>query len=234
MLYLLSATLIWAFSFSLIKGNLSAVDSNFVAFLRLVISFFLFLPFLKIKAIDRGKFKKLFLIGMVQYGFMYVSYIYAFGFLKAHEVILFTITTPIYVVIINDIIEHKITASYYLTSLIAIFGAGIIVWDDITSGSLIIGFLLMQFSNISFSFGQIYYKKFVTNNNELKEKNIFAILYLGGFITAGIFSLFTTDYSNIKLTNSEFSTILYLGIVAKTIRDDITPPIRKADIYLII
>ncbi|MCF6269889.1 MAG: EamA family transporter [Melioribacteraceae bacterium] len=214
MIYLLTVSLIWAFSFSLIKGNLTNVDSNFVAFARLLISFFLFLPFIKVSNIKKRNLLWLLLIGAIQYGIMYVSYIYAFQFLQAYEVVLFTILTPIYVVVVNDLIQKKLHLLFYLTSLLSLFGAAIAVWQNITSDKLIIGFVLMQISNISFAFGQVFYKKVMKNIPDAKDKNIFALLYLGGFITAFIFTFFTTNYSSLSLTNNELLTLIYLGVVA--------------------
>ena len=217
MIYLLIVSLIWAFSFGLIKGNLTNVDSNFVAFARLLISFLIFLPFLKIRNMPKKIMSRLLLIGSVQYGIMYISYIFAFQYLHAYEIVLFTILTPIYVVIINDIIQKKVHLFFYLTSLLSIFGAAIIVWQNISSKELIIGFILMQISNISFAYGQVYYKKLMKNIPEKKDLNIFAILYFGGFITAFIFTFFTTDYSSLSLTNNELLTLAYLGVVASGI-----------------
>lgn len=214
MIYLLIVSLIWAFSFGLIKGNLTNVDSNFVATARLFIPFLLFLPFLKIRNIPKRNLLWLLLIGAVQYGIMYVSYVYAFQFLHAYEIVLFTILTPIYVVVINDLIQKKLHLLFYLTSLLSLFGAAIIVWQNITSEELVIGFLLMQVSNLSFAFGQIYYKKIMQNIPNTKDLNIFALLYFGGFITAFIFTFFTTDYSTLSLTQNELLTLIYLGIVA--------------------
>lgn len=214
MIYLLIVSLIWAFSFGLIKGNLINVDSNFVAFSRLLISFLLFLPFLKIRNILKKNLLQLLLIGAVQYGLMYICYIYAFQFLYAYEIVLFTILTPIYVVVINDLIQKRFHLLFYLTSMLSLFGAVIVVWQNITSEELIIGFILMQISNISFAFGQVYYKKLMKIIPETKDFNIFAILYLGGFFTAFIFTFFTTDYTTLSLTNNELLTIIYLGVIA--------------------
>ena len=214
MLYLLLVSLIWAFSFGLIKDNLTNVDSNFVAFARLFISFVIFLPFIKIKFIPNKTRAKLILIGAIQYGLMYISYLYAFQFLKAYEIVLFTIMTPIYVVVINDFIQKKFHIHFYLTSLLAIVGAAIIVWQNINSDNFLFGFLLMQISNIAFAFGQIYYKKIMSQLSEIKDSAVFTLLYLGGFLTALIFSLFTTNFYTVSLDNNEISTILYLGIIA--------------------
>ncbi|MDA3861108.1 MAG: EamA family transporter [Melioribacteraceae bacterium] len=214
MIYLLTVSLIWAFSFGLIKGNLVGLDSNFVSFARLLISFLVFIPFLKIKNLELKFISSLLLIGSIQYGIMYISYIFAFQFLKAYEIILFTIFTPIYVVIINDFIENKIHPFFYFTSFISLIGTAIVVWDEITTTEIIVGFLLMQVSNISFAFGQVYYKNIMSRSPGIKDKNIFAILFLGGFLTAFLFTLFTTEYSALAVNKNEIFTLLYLGIIA--------------------
>jgi drug/metabolite transporter (DMT)-like permease len=217
MLYLLIVSLIWAFSFGLIKGNLTNVDSNFVAFARLLISFFVFLPFLKLDNITTQNRIKLFFVGAIQYGLMYISYLYAFQFLKAYEVVLFTILTPIYVVTINDIIAKKFHPHFYLPSFLALLGVAIIVWQNINSDNILVGFLFMQISNIAFAFGQIYYKRIMNKIIDAKDTSIFALLYLGGFSTALFFTLFTTDFQNISLNSNEIFSILYLGIIASGI-----------------
>lgn len=213
MIYLLLVSILWAFSFGLIKGNLVSVDSNFVSFIRLLISFVVFLPFLRIKNLNNRLITQLLFIGAIQYGIMYISYIYAFQFLKAYEIVLFTIFTPIYVVLINDVLNGKIHKNLYFNAILSLFGSGIVVWQEISSPSLISGFLLMQISNFSFAFGQVYYKKTIQIKSNLKDKNIFGILYLGGFLTAFVFSLFTTEYSQISLNKTEILTLLYLGII---------------------
>jgi len=213
MIYLLLVSILWAFSFGLIKGNLVSVDSNFVSFIRLLISFVVFLPFLRIRNLSNRLITQLLFIGAIQYGIMYISYIYAFQFLKAYEIVLFTIFTPIYVVLINDVLNGKIHKNLYFTAILSLFGSGIVVWQEISSPSLISGFLLMQISNFSFAFGQVYYKKTIQIKSDLKDKNIFGILYLGGFLTAFVFSLFTTEYSQISLNKTEILTLLYLGII---------------------
>ena len=47
MALLLIASFIWAFSFGLIKKYLGGLDAGFVAFVRLALSFLLFLPLLQ-------------------------------------------------------------------------------------------------------------------------------------------------------------------------------------------
>ncbi|MBN1114875.1 MAG: EamA family transporter, partial [Oligoflexia bacterium] len=84
MFYLLIASVIWAFSFGLIKGHLTGIDPNFVSFVRLLISFLIFVPFLKLKGLKAKFVLQLLLTGLVEFGLMYISYIYSYRFLQAH------------------------------------------------------------------------------------------------------------------------------------------------------
>jgi len=214
MLYLFIVSLIWAFSFGLIKGNLVSLDSNFVAFIRLLISFIVFLPFLKIKELKQEYIWKLLLIGAVQYGIMYASYIYAFQFLDAYEIVLFTIFTPIYVNLINDLLAKKFHGEYLTTALLAVIGTGIILDKEISSNTVITGFLLMQISNLAFAFGQVYYKRVMKNLSGIKDWNIFALLYLGALLVTLVLSGFTTDFPNLSISSTQVFTLLYLGAIA--------------------
>lgn len=214
MLYLLFVSLIWAFSFGLIKGNLVSLDSNFVAFVRLLISFFVFLPFLKIKELKQQYIWKFLLIGSVQYGIMYAAYIYAFQFLVAYEVVLFTIFTPIYVNVINDLLAKTFHRGYFATALLAVIGTGIILYDDVLSGKVFIGFLLIQLANLSFAFGQVYYKRVMKNIKGMSDWNIFALLYLGAVLVTFALSILTTDFADLNISSTQIYTLLYLGVIA--------------------
>ena len=110
MIYLIIVSIIWALSFSLIKGSLTTIDSNLVAFIRLGISFLIFLPFIKFKNVSKKLIAHFIFIGFIQYGLMYVSYIYAYKFLEAYQVAILTIFTPIFIVIIYDLWERNFSA----------------------------------------------------------------------------------------------------------------------------
>ena len=211
--YLLFVSLLWAFSFGLIKTYLVGLDSNFVSFARLALSFLIFIPFLRTKNISLNLSGKLIAIGALQYGVMYLSYIFSYQFLKSYEVALFTIFTPLYISIINDIFEKRFNKLHFIKALIAITGAAVITYNGSESENLIKGFLIIQVSNLAFGSGQIIYKK-TLRNIEVEDKNIFAFLYLGAVILTAVFSGIFTDYSTLVLKNEQIYTLLYLGIVA--------------------
>jgi carboxylate/amino acid/amine transporter len=214
MVYLLLVSLIWAFSFGLIKGSLTDLDSNLVAFIRLLISLIFFLPFLRIKNIGIQIGLKLIMTGAVQFGIMYSFYIYSYKYLQAHEVALFTVLTPIYVTLFNDLFNKKINKIFLLTSLLAVIGTAIAKYDEINTTSLFIGFILVQISNICFAFGQIYYSFLLQELHDVKDHNIFALLYLGAVIITSILTFIFVDFQNVVITGSQIYTLIYLGVVA--------------------
>ena len=140
MIYLLLVSFIWAFSFGLVKGNLNSVDSNFVAFCRLAIATLALLPWLRLKHLSKLFLMKLAFTGAIQYGIMYLLLFYAFHYLQAYEVALFTILTPLYVTIIQNLINRSFSYKALLLTLLAITGTIIIKYAELSSNNLISGF----------------------------------------------------------------------------------------------
>lgn len=73
-----------------------------MALARLALSGLLFLPFLRPRGGDRGLAGRLLLVGAVQYGLMYMLYIFSFPEWRPYQVAMFTILTPLYVTLIHD------------------------------------------------------------------------------------------------------------------------------------
>lgn len=214
MIYLIFVSFVWAFSFGIIKGQLTGLDSGFVSFTRLAISLIVFLPFFRPRNLNIKRWLNLIIIGAVQYGIMYAAYIKAFQYLYAYQVALFTVFTPIYISIINDILTKNFNSRFHITAALAVLGAGVAIYSDIGDNNFLFGFMLLQISNIAFAAGQIYYKRYMEHNSPLKESEIFALLYLGGVLLTGITSLFTTDYAALSLSQSNILALLYLGVIA--------------------
>src|SRR5512146_3367503 len=103
MVELFVVSLVWAFSFGLIKDNLTSIDPNFVAVARLFISLLVFLPFLRLKDLALYTLARLMFVGAIQYGLMYITYNLSFHYLKAYDVALFTIFTPVYVTMVDNL-----------------------------------------------------------------------------------------------------------------------------------
>ena len=212
MLYIILVSLVWPFSFGLIKNSLAGIDASLVSSIRLLLSFLVFIPFFKWSVLKDKKYSlQLFIVGMLQYGIMYIMYISAYKYLQAYEIALFTIFTPIYVSFVNDIFNKKFSKMNMFTAFLALLGAGVIKYAEIKS-EMLWGFFLVQISNLCFAFGQVYYKKIIKAND--KDKEIFALPFFGSFIISLIFSLFMTDYSKVVINNEQMLILLYLGVIA--------------------
>jgi carboxylate/amino acid/amine transporter len=214
MFYLLFVSLLWAFSFGLIKGVLTGVDPFFVSFVRLFLPLLVFIPFLRYKKFSRQTAVQLFFIGMLQYGVMYITYIYSFQFLKAYEVALFTIFTPLYVALIYDAIQKRFTPRHALVALLAILGTAIVVWQDLERENLWLGFFIVQLSNLAFAFGQVYYKKVMQKFPEVKDRDVFGMLYAGGVVITLVVSGIFTNWHTLAISSTQWLTLVYLGLVA--------------------
>ena len=101
-------TLIWAFSFGLIGNALKGLDPLQIADTRLLLALIAFLPFIKFGNTNGKEKWQLILLGALQYGVMYTCYLSAFSYLPSHLVALFSVLTPLYIVIINDLRQRNL------------------------------------------------------------------------------------------------------------------------------
>lgn len=215
MFYLILSSLLFTLSFGLIKNYLGNLDPTFVAWARLIFALPVFLPFFRLKGLSLGLSLRLAVIGGIQFGVMYVLYIQAFQYLDAYQVALFTIFTPIYVTLINDLFKHQFIFINLLMALLAVAGAAVIKYHSLSYHNLLTGFLLMQASNICFAFGQLEYRRLRHVHTELKDAKVYALLYLGAVIVTTIVTTFKGGWSNFNImTEQQFYILLYLGAVA--------------------
>ena len=211
---LLLVSLIWAFSFGLIKGELTGLPSSAVAFIRLAIALAVFAPFLRLRNLRAADSIRLILTGAVQYGLMYVAYIQAFSHIKAYEAALFTVFTPIYVTLINDLFERKLGLIALLAGLLAVTGGVVIEYRQISSPDLWRGFLLMQSANLCFAFGQIFYRRTMSRlPKSCTDLNVFGLLYLGAVLITAPAAV-NTNWSALVITPKQAGILLYLGAIA--------------------
>lgn len=212
MLYLIVVSLLWAFSFGLIKRYLAGVDSAFVTTIRLGLSLIVFLPFLRLRGVSVRIGLTLAAIGAVQFGVMYLAYIESFRYLHAYEAALFTITTPIFVTLLVDCFERALRPRALIAALLAVVGTGIIVVKSTDLKLTLAGLALVQLSNVAFAFGQVFYRRLRKQHAALKDREIFALLYAGAVVVA-VTALLGRGVS-FNLTVSQLWTLVYLGVVA--------------------
>jgi drug/metabolite transporter (DMT)-like permease len=214
MIYLALVSVIWAFSFGLIGSTLSGVDSFLVATLRLGVASILFLPFLRLKDIGSLDRFRLIILGAIQFGLMYACYMRAYQFIPSHLVAIFSILTPVYVVLIHDLRRRTFSKHYLWVAILSVLGAASIKAKAVPSGDIWMGFGLMQAAGIAFAFGQVAYRDWKRANPQVPDRSVFALLFLGGVFSVGCFSLMLTDFQAVELSTDHWKAILYLGCVA--------------------
>ena len=214
MLYLIITTIIWSLSFSLIGNYLTPeINSWTLAFLRSLLAFIFFLPWLKINT-PHNYFIRMISIGALQLGLMYIFYLSAFNYTTVQRILLFTVTTPFYVVLISNILDRKFKLPIFALSFLSISGAGLIRSTYFDQND-IIGFLLIQLANLCFACGQILYRRIkITDPNQLNIRNDFAFFFLGALIASSI-GLIISPYGFSAPTSSmHWILIIWLGIAA--------------------
>jgi drug/metabolite transporter (DMT)-like permease len=218
MLNLLIVSLIWAFSFGLIKSHLSGLDPNFLASARLVIALPIFLLVFRPRGLNTGLILGFLSIGAIQYGFMYCFYLLAFRFLPAYLVALFTIFTPIYVIIIDDLFERRLHFFSLAMAALAVIGAGIIYYRGSAPLDALAGFVLMQLSNLCFAFGQIAYRRQRKSCPEIRDLRIYALLFIGAAAVTAAVTTVSSGWRSVEtLDSTQWMVLIYLGVLASGI-----------------
>ncbi|WP_299265099.1 carboxylate/amino acid/amine transporter [uncultured Psychrosphaera sp.] len=215
--YLLAITVLWAFSFSLIGVYLAGqVDPWFSVFIRIILATLVFLPFMRFNNISNPLRLKLMAIGAVQLGLMYVFYYHSFLYLTVPEVLLFTILTPVYITLLNDLLDRSFNGKFLISALIAVAGALAIRFENITS-DFIIGLLLVQGANLCFAIGQVTYKRLIHKMVDVKQHEIFGWFFVGAAIVATLTYALFGDPEKLPTTTTQWSVLIYLGFIASGI-----------------
>lgn len=212
---LLIVSLIWAFSFGLIKGRLAGLDSTVVATIRLALALLVFVPFLRPRGLAAGTIGRLLAIGAVQFGLMYLLYQRAFAYLPAHLIVLFTLTMPLYVAAFDAVAQRKLDPRHALAAALAMAGAAVVVFTGELRGDLGRGFLLMQASNICFAAGQIAWRRTrAALPAAVHDASVFALPYAGAVATSLAWSLFVTNWTALQISTAQWIVLVYVGVVS--------------------
>ena len=145
---------------------------------------------------------------------MYITYIASFHFLQAYEVALFTIFTPIYVTLFNDLFARRFKTLNLLTAALAVLGTGVISYGGLGTPDMLTGFLLVQASNLCFAFGQVAYQRWMGPDLQAGDLKVFGLLYLGGFAAAALAAGALTPWRTLVVSQEQAWTLVYLGAVA--------------------
>ena len=215
MAYLVFVTILWAFSFSLIGEYLAgSVDSDFAVLSRVVLAALLFLPFTRFRGVPGPLVLGTAAIGALQFGVTYLCLYRSFDYLTVPEVLLFTITTPLFVALIDDALYRRFSAVALLAAILAVIGAGVIRYDGLTEGYLF-GFLLLQVANCTFAAGQVGYKHLIRRfPTDVPLHQFFFHFFVGAVLVTGPSYLLFGDPGMMPATAVQWGVILWLGFAA--------------------
>lgn len=215
MRYLIFVTCLWAFSFSLIEVYLAgSVDGDFAVLSRVVMAGLIFLPMTKWNGLPTQLKIGTTVVGSLMIGVTYLCLYRSFLYLTVPEVLLFTVTTPLYVSLIDDAINKKFSPVSLLAACIAVIGAGYIRYDGIT-GSYLTGLLLIQTANLAFAAGQVGYANLVKRYPvDVPQHRFFGYFFLGGLLIAGPSYLIFGDTSMMPSSTTQWGVLIWLGFVA--------------------
>lgn len=210
-----AVTALWAASFSLIGEFLAGqVDGYIAVYIRMLLALLLFLPLWRPKRLAFQQQWRLAAIGAIQIGVMYLFLYHAFLYLSVPEVLLFTIFTPLYVTLIDDLMfERKhLPRHWWLAAALAVLGAAVIRFNTL-SDDFVIGFLLIQAANICFAAGQVFYKR-LELGSERNQLHVFALFFLGATIVSSIAMAAFANFDKWPSTALQWGILIWLGLGA--------------------
>lgn len=212
MLYLTIVSILWSFSFGIIKFGLTGVDSIFISFFRSLIAF-IFFSSLTLYNIKKFSFDtKLIIIGAIQFGLMYVFYIQSYQYLPAYLIATFTITTPIFVVLFSQaLMKESFSKNGILSIILVLIGSFMMRFNFANPLDYWLGFILIQCANMFFASGQIMFKKWYTENSDKDIVHNFSQMFFGATIVTSLFYFQTMDVQNI-LSTTNLLSLIFLGL----------------------
>lgn len=213
--YLLFVTLLWAVSFNLIGVYLAgAVDSYFAVLTRVVLAGLIFLPMTRWRGVAPGFIIGVTVVGMLQFGVTYLCLYLSFNVLTVAEVLLFTVLTPLHVALIDDALNRRFNPWALLAAAVAVFGAGLIRYDDLSSDFLG-GFLLLQLANFTFAAGQVGYKHLAARyQSQIPLHRRFGYFFIGALLVVLPAWLLLGDPERLPTSSTQWGVLLWMGVLA--------------------
>ncbi len=213
--YLLTVTLLWAFSFSLIGEYLAGqVDSDFAVLARVLVAALVFLPFTVWRGLPRRLLAGFWLAGALQFGVTYLCLYRSFQVLTVPEVLLFTVLTPIYVTLLDDALARRFNPWALVAAVVAVGGGAIIRFKPL-EGDYLLGFLLLQVANATFAAGQVLCRQLLARYPvEQPLHRYFGHFFLGALVLALPSFLLFGNPAKLPHTLVQWGVLLWMGLFA--------------------
>ena len=213
--YLLSVTVLWAFSFSLIGEYLAGkVDSDFAVLIRVLLAAAVFLPFTRWQGVAPRFIAGLMVAGAFQFGITYLCLYRSFAVLTVPEVLLFTVLTPIYVTLLDDVVCRRFNPWSLVAAVVAVLGAVVIRLERL-EGEYLSGFLLLQLANLTFAAGQVLCKYLVQRHpSDIPLYHRFGYFFLGALLIALPSFLLFGNLERMPQTAVQWGVLIWMGLFA--------------------
>jgi len=211
-IYLILVSILWSFSFGIIKYGLAGIDSAFISLMRSLIAL-LFFTSLTLYNFKKFSFDaRLILIGAIQFGLMYVLYIQSYQYLPAYLIATFTITTPIFIGIFSQLYDNmSFSSNGKLSIILVVIGSLMMRFNIVNPLDYWLGFFLIQCANVCFAIGQIMFKRWHSKNTSVNIIYNFSQMFFGAVLITSIFSLINS--TNLSMLNtSNLYALLFLGL----------------------
>ncbi|MEI6834614.1 MAG: EamA family transporter [bacterium] len=238
MLWLVIASIIWGFSFGIIKNLTINLDPFVMNTFRVAFAALFFAPwFLTGSSTARNNASTLsssprsshvylvknlqaFICGAIQIGLMYGPYSLAFRYIKAHEVALFTMTTPlimsVLLIIANFAQKNPVKLGAILrlitAAVLATMGGFIVAGNELASDEIAIGASLVQLSNLFFTIGLILWTRWF-DRSEDEVLQLMTPFFLGALASALILCAFFATSVEIP-AGAEWLSLIWLGVIS--------------------
>jgi drug/metabolite transporter (DMT)-like permease len=238
MLWLVIASIIWGFSFGIIKNLAINLDPFVLNTFRVAFAALFFAPwFLTGSSTARNNTSSLssspssphvylmknlqaFTCGAIQIGLMYGPYSLAFRYIKAHEVALFTMTTPLIMSVLlilvsfaqNNVLQHATILRLITSTVLATLGGMIVAGNELASHEIAIGASLVQLSNLFFAVGLILWTRWF-NRSEGEVLQLMTPFFLGALTSSLILCAFFATSIEIP-AGTEWLSLIWLGVIS--------------------
>ncbi|MCK9530824.1 MAG: DMT family transporter [Hydrogenophaga sp.] len=213
--YLVAVTLLWAFSFSLIGHYLAGqVDSDLAVLVRVAIAALVFAPFTLWRGLPRPLLAGFWLAGALQFGVTYLCLYRSFNVLSVPEVLLFTVLTPIYVTLIDDVLARRFNPWALLAAAVAVGGGAVIRFEHL-EGDYLLGFLLLQVANFTFAAGQVLCRHLLARYpTDHGLHRFFGHFFLGALVLVLPSFLWFGDAALMPQGPLQWGVLLWMGLFA--------------------
>lgn len=218
MSWLLTASLLWAFSFGLIKRFLPDLDPWQVAAVRLALAAVVLAPWSVRRAPPGPVRLPALALGAVQFGLMYVCYLAAYRHLAAWQVALWTVLTPLLVVLMDNVVTRRLAWRSWLAAVLAVGGA-VVAQGRLPAGDTLTGVLLVQASNAFFAAGQLGYRRLAARSGVAgaggvaREAGLLGWMYLGAIAPALAGAWWRGADPSPLMAGVAPAVLLYLGLL---------------------